>query len=199
MKAQRIRFFIFGGLSLVAIVAFLTSDRLDSLVPSVERDPALIAPSRGVNVAEPVSRVPVSRPMAAPDEPASTNENAPDMVSGLNAENGHIGKDLEIVSSLLETYYSVYHAFPMGDNADLMAAFTGKNPRGIEFFSKDSEMLNAQGELVDRWGTPFFFHRISGDLIEIRSGGPDGQVWTEDDFSSFEADQLQRVAALERY
>ena len=28
---------------------------------------------------------------------------------------------------------------------------------------------------------PYHFHQISGTRIEIRSAGPDGQVWTEDD------------------
>jgi hypothetical protein len=41
--------------------------------------------------------------------------------------------------------------------------------------------LNDKGELVDRWGTPYFFHQLSRDHMEIRSAGPDKVMWTQDD------------------
>jgi hypothetical protein len=41
--------------------------------------------------------------------------------------------------------------------------------------------INARGELVDYWGTPFFFHQLSGTEMEIRSAGPDRVMWTVDD------------------
>ena len=41
--------------------------------------------------------------------------------------------------------------------------------------------LNANGELVDQWNTPYFFHQLSKDVMEIRSAGPDKVMWTADD------------------
>ena len=38
-----------------------------------------------------------------------------------------------------------------------------------------------EGELVDAWGTPYFFHQISGSEMEIHSAGPDKIMWTSDD------------------
>jgi hypothetical protein len=41
--------------------------------------------------------------------------------------------------------------------------------------------MNSNGELMDRWGTPIFFHALSKDQMEIRSAGPDRVMWTADD------------------
>jgi len=41
--------------------------------------------------------------------------------------------------------------------------------------------VNAQGEMLDAWGTPLFFHQLSGHDMEIRSAGEDRQLWTVDD------------------
>ena len=41
--------------------------------------------------------------------------------------------------------------------------------------------INPNGELVDSWGTPFFFHQLSSMDLEIRSAGPDRIMWTTDD------------------
>jgi len=47
--------------------------------------------------------------------------------------------------------------------------------------ASDGLRINAKGELVDYWGTPFFFHQLSGTQMEIHSAGPDRQMWTGDD------------------
>jgi hypothetical protein len=41
--------------------------------------------------------------------------------------------------------------------------------------------INPDGELCDRWGTPYFFHSESRRRTTIRSAGPDRQMWTADD------------------
>jgi hypothetical protein len=41
--------------------------------------------------------------------------------------------------------------------------------------------LNGDGELVDPWGTPYFFHQISSSDTEVRSAGPDRIMHTSDD------------------
>ena len=37
------------------------------------------------------------------------------------------------------------------------------------------------GQLVDRWGSPWFFHQKSANVIEVRSAGPDHKLFTNDD------------------
>ena len=45
----------------------------------------------------------------------------------------------------------------------------------------DHPAINPNGELCDRWGTPFFFHAESAKKMEIRSAGPDKKMWNDDD------------------
>ena len=65
--------------------------------------------------------------------------------------------------------------------AAITAALTGKNPLNFQFIRRDHPAINARGELCDRWGTPFFFHALSGTRMELRSAGPDRQMYTDDD------------------
>ena len=68
---------------------------------------------------------------------------------------------------------------PVGTNVEITRALNGDNPRHVHFL--DGARLNDQGELIDDWGTPYFFHQLSGQQTEIRSAGPDKQMWTSDD------------------
>ena len=123
--------------------------------------------------AAPAKRIPLSRET---DE----NDRSP-LADGLNDEKGTIETDLTIVQSVLFNYRTVYRFNPVGTNAEMMRFLTGDNPRGLAFIPADHPSLNENGELVDRWETPFFFHQVSRDEMEIRSAGPDRQMWTEDD------------------
>lgn len=69
----------------------------------------------------------------------------------------------------------------MGENAEITAALAGKNPLQLALIPKNHPAINAEGQLCDRWGTPFRFHQISGDRMELRSAGPDKQFGTADD------------------
>jgi hypothetical protein len=58
----------------------------------------------------------------------------------------------------------------------------GKNPTQANFIKAEAGMrINENGELVDPWGTPYFFHQLSGTEMEIHSAGPDKIMWTRDD------------------
>lgn len=71
---------------------------------------------------------------------------------------------------------------PVGTNPEITAALNGNNPKGANFIQPDAGMrINAKGELVDPWGTPYFFHQLSGTEMEIHSAGPDRVMWTADD------------------
>ncbi len=48
---------------------------------------------------------------------------------------------------------------PLGANEDIANALRGKNrTRGCAFCRTLIRAFNAQGQLVDRWGTPLYFH-----------------------------------------
>jgi len=71
---------------------------------------------------------------------------------------------------------------PVGTNPEITRQLLGDNPRHINFIDPSAGMrVDANGELVDAWGTPYFFHQISGSDMEIHSAGPDKIMWTADD------------------
>jgi len=70
---------------------------------------------------------------------------------------------------------------PLGANEDIANALRGRNRAQLRFLPDAHRAFNAQGQLVDRWGTPLYFHAASRDRLEIRSAGPDRIMWTNDD------------------
>ncbi|MEI7808537.1 MAG: hypothetical protein WCJ07_08640, partial [Verrucomicrobiota bacterium] len=89
---------------------------------------------------------------------------------------------LEKVAHVIRDYASMFGGNPVGTNPEITAALQGSNPRQSNFINaEDGLRLNAGSELVDAWGTPYFFHQLSGREMEIRSAGPDRILWTPDD------------------
>lgn len=70
---------------------------------------------------------------------------------------------------------------PLGANEDIATALRGRNKAKLRFLPDDAPCFNAQGQLVDRWQTPLFFHANDQQRLDIRSAGPDRQMWTADD------------------
>lgn len=70
---------------------------------------------------------------------------------------------------------------PVGDNSEITRALLGDNRKQARFAIPDGSTVNAAGELCDPWGTPYFFHALARDHMEIRSAGPDQKMWTADD------------------
>ena len=82
----------------------------------------------------------------------------------------------------IHQYQSMFGVNPVGENSEITEALNGGNPKQARFISEESGLrINGRGELVDSWGTPFFFHQLSGTEMEIRSAGPDRKMWTQDD------------------
>lgn len=69
---------------------------------------------------------------------------------------------------------------PLGDNRDIARALTGHNRRGLVFVPTNDPSLR-DGQLIDRWGTPYWFHPRSSEAIDIVSAGPDRKLFTADD------------------
>jgi hypothetical protein len=92
---------------------------------------------------------------------------------------------LENVGRAIRQYDVMFGGNPVGTNPEITAALNGQNPKGINFIKSETGMrVNENGEMVDAWGTPFFFHQLSGTDMEIHSAGPDRIMWTSDDLVS---------------
>ncbi|MDB6110711.1 MAG: hypothetical protein JWR69_2461 [Pedosphaera sp.] len=92
--------------------------------------------------------------------------------------------DLTLISRLMDNFTLLVKSardHPLSANEDWAAMLRGLNPGHERFLPDHHVALNAQGQLVDRWGTPLFFHALGGQHFEIRSAGPDKKLWTEDD------------------
>ena len=89
---------------------------------------------------------------------------------------------LENMRSVVRQYSERFGGNPVGSNPEIAEALNGKNPRQVVFLNSDDGLrLNERGQLIDNWGTPFFFHQLSRTEMEIRSAGPDRRMWTADD------------------
>ena len=78
-------------------------------------------------------------------------------------------------------YNQMFGGNPIGTNPEITRALNGDNPRHVRFLQPDGNHVNEKGELVDPWGTPYFFHQLSASEMEIRSAGPDKVMYTGDD------------------
>ncbi len=91
--------------------------------------------------------------------------------------------DLRVLHELLFQFTTTLRPAerpPLGDNEDITAALTGGNRRKAVFVSSLHPAVRS-GTLIDRWGTPYHFHPRASDAIDVRSAGPDGVLFTEDD------------------
>ncbi len=82
---------------------------------------------------------------------------------------------------MLRDYRTQMGENPVGTNAEIMKAVMGGNSKGAILGPPEGQSLDGKGELLDRWGTPYFFHQLSRSSMEIRSAGPDRVMGTEDD------------------
>ena len=89
--------------------------------------------------------------------------------------------DVRLLALLFSDYTSVFKRVPLGMHTEIVAAFQGDNPRNIRYIPKGHPAVNTDGQIVDRWDRPFFFHVISKSAVEIISAGPDGELFTADD------------------
>jgi hypothetical protein len=89
--------------------------------------------------------------------------------------------EVEAIGYMLRDYRTRMHENPVGSNAEIMRAVMGGNPANAKLGPPPGQVVNEQGELIDQWGTPYFFHQNSKDSMEIRSAGADRKMWTSDD------------------
>ena len=141
----------------------------------------------------PVAPAVVPAPAPAPAQPPMGNreskiENssgpAPvSLAADLNSPRFDITHDLVLLNDVFTSWRLDFPRTgnPFGENSDITAALTGDNPLRLPYIPRTHPAINAAGELCDRWGTPFRFHALAGDRMELRSAGPDKTFGTPDD------------------
>lgn len=142
--------------------------------PSPERAPSISAPKKApspplpslpVTTGGPTSRPPFLNTLGTPATAAS--------------------REPTLVFDVCTAYRRQFGVFPTGeDNAHIIRLLLGENPARLPFIPAGHPRLNPIGELVDAWGTPFFFHVVSHDEIQICSAGPDHELYTADDITA---------------
>lgn len=134
-------------------------------LPAAHSEKTPLPPSGRVDLADPLA------PASVPDGP----------VPRAAEEDSETAIILDKVALMIRDYRTITGENPIGTNAEIMKAMMGKNPRGATLGPPEGMSLNGEGELLDRWGTPIFFHQISRDVMEIHSAGPDQRMGTDDD------------------
>jgi hypothetical protein len=124
---------------------------------------------------------PVRPPPPAPVVVRSPDPGRSPLADQLNAPDGDIQSDIAILDRVLDNYRLALGGNPVGNNREITAQLSGRNSRRHAPLPKDHPAISATGELLDRWGTPFFFHALSARGMEIRSAGPDRAMYTDDD------------------
>jgi hypothetical protein len=138
--------------------------------------PALTSPSPGAEAN--------ATPGAGSAADNSTSSQAPPFILG-SADSPPSMDAATVLSNMRVTvnqYRSMFGENPVGTNPEITRALNGDNPKQARFIKEELGLrINGGGELVDYWGTPFFFHQLSGTEMEIHSAGPDKVMWTADD------------------
>ena len=143
--------------------------RVDSVAPGLSATPA-------------TGQTAASNQSAIGNRPSAISERSP-LADALNSPATDIHGDLRLVTAIVETFRTNFpkDGNPVGSNAEITAALTGKNKLRLSLIPPDHPAINQVGELCDHWGTPFFFHAESATRMEVRSAGPDKKMWTTDD------------------
>ena len=116
-------------------------------------------------------------PQSAPPHPRS------ELADTLNSPATTITSDLRIVLEVLTAFRSNFprDGNPVGSNPEITAVLIGRNALGLALIPPTHLAINRDGELCDRWGTPFFFHAESAARMTVQSAGPDKKLHTPDD------------------
>ena len=117
--------------------------------------------------------VALTKPQGSPRAPATGKDDE----ATLNAA----AIDVDRLNLMFRDYRTLFGGNPVGTNAEIMKEVMGGNAKKATLGPPEGLKLNSNGELSDRWGTPFFFHQMSAKDMQIRSAGPDRVLWTADD------------------
>lgn len=129
---------------------------------------------QAVTTAPPPPKAPVRieapppKPVVAPPDYFESIQNSPQK------------QEAEDIALQLRNFGQRFGGNPTGTNSEIVQALRGSNPAKANYLPQNAR-LNGNGELIDSWGTPWFFHSNSATETEIRSAGPDKKLHTPDD------------------
>jgi hypothetical protein len=171
MKDRSYALVIMAGLfAVIAAAVWMIRDRSRPVAVELPPKPlASIAPAPA-----PLSSVAVA--ISAPPIPPDLPPPKPRIVPSPEAL-----RDIEEIQFMLRDYRTRLGDNPTGTNAEIMKEVIGGNRFRAKFGPPEGQKLNEQGELLDRWEVPYFFHQLSKNEMEVRSAGPDRTMWTADD------------------
>jgi hypothetical protein len=150
-----------------------------SVTPGVIMTPEPPAGAKVPDVPPPVPQAGSTSPPTAGMPPDSIRPpvSTPDELDGARNE-------AESVALNIRQYRLRFGGNPVGTNAEIVKELDGGNPKAARYLPTELKRLNENGELVDTWGTPYFFHQLSAEEMETRSAGPDKILWSTDDVVS---------------
>lgn len=163
---------------LLVVLGILTYWMLRALT-----DPAILEAvqktkaSRQVGPPEPYPSLPAARPVTP-----ATEELDP-VIAAMHQEMTQSEtppeRELEIIQELISLQQRGIGNTSLGDNGDITLALVGEAGKSA-WLPRTSPRLR-DGQLLDRWGTPYWFHPNSANQMEIRSAGPDKNLFSPDD------------------
>lgn len=92
-----------------------------------------------------------------------------------------VREELDNVQFAVRDFRTAVGENPIGNNSEITRALLGDNLKQVKIPIPAGSSVNGEGELCDRWGTPYFFHQLSAKAMEVRSAGPDRTLWSDDD------------------
>lgn len=161
--------------------AKVPKDSVEPMTPGLPEGPSESAPA---DVATAPALVPMPLPAPNPPSPQRQSPAAPPLPAEQRPapsipEPAQVA--VEALAHNLREYRNRFGGNPVGTNAEIVREMDGGNAKGAAYLPADLKRLNGQGELIDEWGTPYFFHQESATDMEIRSAGADRVMWTTDD------------------
>jgi hypothetical protein len=178
-KSRRLSFYPHAAFFLLLIIAafFLTWTFVGPDVPIVESRPKRNQEPQRVSSS---GNTPLPVPVQPRPDPRSIDPEIQKLANKLAEQSETPLRDLEIMNEFVDLYRKSFSHLPVGSNEDITAILTGQNPKKGLLFPSDSPMI-IKGQIVDRWGTPYWLHPNSGARMEIRSAGPDKNLFSPDD------------------
>jgi len=131
--------------------------------------------------------LPDSSPAPADSRPPSQAEIAQSgspLAEDLGAPGRTAADDVETVRQIFGQYTTALQRRsgpPIGDNHDLVRVLSGANPLRLAALPPGHPLIDVEGRLLDRWGTPYHIHPLGATIISVRSAGPDRRLFTVDD------------------
>ena len=186
---MKTRWIVVLVLALLFVFAIRPRNRTTTDAPEIPVI-ATPAPATPASASTPATAAPISqlpeKPSAPTDDPtpglpvappSPADSPVPQPLPALT----EVRDEIENIQFALRDYRSALGENPIGNNAEITKTLLGDNLKQVKIPLPPGATVNGEGQMCDRWGTPYFFHQLSGKQMEIRSAGPDREMNTADD------------------